>query len=332
MIRDGIMGYSIEELKTRAIEKQDIGAGEAYELARMGRGHPFVLMAAADQIRETFKGKKISLCGIVNAKSGLCTEDCSFCPQSAHYATTAPEYPLMKKENIIEAARQARMAGAHMFAIVTSGTRVNNESEWNEIYESIGEIADLGMKPCASLGMLGMEQAARLKKAGLFRYHHNLETARSNFSHICTTHDYQEDIDTVLAAKHVGLSTCSGGIIGLGESMEQRIELALTLRELDVDCVPFNILNPRPGTPLEHAERLSPVELLVTIAVYRFILAGKDIKLCGGKEANLRQLLPLGMIAGSNALMIGNYLTTSGRSPDLDKEMIRDLGFEAVFE
>jgi biotin synthase len=326
------MGDVINELTTRAIEAKDIGTEDALRLYNTGMKHPFVLIAAAAEIREYFKGRKVNLCGIVNAKSGLCSEDCKFCAQSAHYCTDAPEYPFIGKAGIVEKARQAKASGAHMFGIITSGTRVDSVDEWNEIYGAINEIKALGIKPCVSLGMLDNERARKLKEAGLYRYHHNLETARSYFDNICTTHEYQEDIDTVMAAQGAGLSACSGGIIGLGESMEQRIELAMTLKELDVDCIPCNILNPRPGTPLQDTLHVSPIELLVTIAIYRFILADKDIKLCGGKEANLRQLLPLGIVAGCNSLMIGDYLTTPGRSPELDIEMIKDLGLEPVFE
>jgi biotin synthase len=326
------MGDAINKLKVRAIEARDIGTEDALRLYNTGMKHPFVLIAAAAEIREHFKGRKVNLCGIVNAKSGLCSEDCKFCAQSAHYCTDAPEYPFIGKAGIVEKARQAKTAGAHMFGIITSGTRVDNEDEWNEIYKAVAEINTLGIKSCVSLGMLDNERARKLKEAGLYRYHHNLETARSYFDNICTTHDYQEDIDTVMAAQSAGLSACSGGIIGLGELIEQRIELAMTLKELDVDCVPLNILNPRPGTPLQDTPHLSPIELLVTIAIFRFILSDKDIKLCGGKEANLRQLLPLGIVAGCNSLMIGDYLTTPGRSPELDVEMIKDLGLEPVFE
>ena len=177
--------------------------------------------------------------------------------------------------------------------------------------------------------MLNKQQAHTLKKAGLYRYHHNLETSRSFFSSICSTHDYEEDIRTVRAAKEAGLSTCSGGIIGLGEQMEHRIELAVTLKELDVDSVPVNILNPIQGTPLAGAAPMHPLEILMTVALFRFILADKEIKLCGGKEKNLRQLLPLGLMAGCNSLMTGNYLTTTGRDTRLDLEMIRDLGLVA---
>jgi biotin synthase len=304
------MSNVLEELTVKAINEKNIGTEEASLLVRLGAEQPFVVIAAANRIRENFKGRKVSLCGIVNAKSGLCAEDCHFCAQSSHYCTNAPEYGFIGKDAIIERAHQAKKSGAHMFGIVTSGTRVDSEEEWEEIYGAIKAINDMGLRACVSLGMLDSERGARLKEAGLSRYHHNLETARSYFDDICSTHDYEEDINTVLTAKNAGLSTCSGGIIGLGESMEQRIELALTLKELNVDCVPFNILNPRQGTPLQDMQHVAPIELLVSIAIFRFILPDKDIKLCGGKEANLRQLLPLGLIAGCNSLMIGDYLTT----------------------
>lgn len=326
------MNNVIERLKERAINTKDIGFRDAMTLYELGMENPFLLMAYAAEIREHFKGKNVNLCGIVNAKSGICPENCKFCAQSAHYCTDAPVYPLIGSDVMVEKAREAKGFGAHMFGIITSGTRIADEVEWQQIYEAIKGITELGIKPCVSLGMLDTDRARKLKEAGLFRYHHNLETARSFFDHICTTHAYEEDIDTVKTAKAAGLSICSGGIIGLGETMEQRIEMAVTLKELDVDCVPVNILNPRPGTPLESAPQLSPIEILITIAIYRFILSDKDIKLCGGKERNLRQLLPLGIVAGCNSLMTGDYLTTQGRDPELDREMIKDLGLNAVFE
>jgi len=326
------VSYTLEELKNRSINKNDIGFEEALSLVTLGTARPFTLMAAASEIREHFKGKKVNLCGIVNAKSGICPEDCKFCAQSAHYCTDAPQHPLIGKDEMVDKARRAKACGAHMFGIITSGTRVTEGKEWEEIFGTIKGIKALGIRPCVSLGMLNKEKAQELKEAGLYRYHHNLETARSFFDNICTTHEYDEDIETVRAAKEAGLSTCSGGIIGMGETMEQRVELAMTLKGLDVDSVPVNILDPRPGTPLMDMKRLPALELLVTIAVFRFLLPGKDIKLCGGKEANLRQLLPLGIVAGCNSLMIGDYLTTQGRNPELDIEMVKDLGLEAVYE
>lgn len=319
------------ELKRKAIEGEAISFSEALDLYALYRRTPYMVLASASEIREHFKGKKISLCAIVNAKSGLCAENCRFCAQSAHHFTGAPTYPLMAAPAVVEKAAEAKKEGAHLFGIVTSGTTITDESEWDEICLAIHGINVAGIKPCASLGMLDGQKAALLKRSGLFRYHHNLETSRSFFDNICSTHNYEEDIETVRVAKAEGLSVCSGGIIGLGEGIEHRIELAFTLKELDVDSIPVNILNPIPGTPMIDTRPLEPLEILATLAVFRFLLPDKDIKLCGGKERNLRQLLPLGIVAGCNSLMTGNYLTTTGRTTDLDLEMINDLGLEAAY-
>ncbi|OPY75607.1 MAG: Biotin synthase [Syntrophorhabdus sp. PtaU1.Bin153] len=326
------MDSKIEALADKAIKNRGINNDDAGSLYEIGINDPFLLMAYGSRIREHFKDKKVSLCCIVNAKSGVCPENCRFCAQSAHYHTDAPVYPLLPAKEIIEKAKEARDCGAHFFGIVTSGTSIGSQQEWDEIYEAIEGINGLGMKPCGSLGMLNDKEARQLKSAGLFRYHHNLETSRSFFDHICTTHEYEDDIETNRAARRAGLSVCCGGIIGLGETMEQRIELALTLQEIGVDSVPINILNPIPGTPFADNPPLSPMEILLTVAIYRFILPDKDIKLCGGKEKNLRQLLPMAIVAGSNSLMTGDYLTTTGRDASHDIEMIRDLGLEPALE
>lgn len=320
---------SLNVIMTKAIEKGGIDNEDAIKLYEIGQEKPFLLMAFANEVKKHFKGDKISLCSITNAKSGKCPEDCKFCAQSSHYQTDISVYPLKSSSEIAERAIQAKNDGAHMFGIVTSGTKIRDKREWKIIFEAIEKINEIGIKPCASLGILTKQEALELKKAGLFRYHHNLETSRSFFKNICTTHDYQEDIDTIIYAKEAGLSTCCGGIIGLGEKMMERIELAFTLKELDVDSVPINILNPIKGTPLESQEPLTPAEILITISIFRFILPDKDIKLCGGKEKNLRQLLPLALIAGCSSLMTGNYLTTYGRDPKLDLEMIEDLNLKA---
>ncbi|HRR40834.1 MAG TPA: biotin synthase BioB [Syntrophales bacterium] len=318
----------IERMKEKALQRRPVAFDEALGLFDSGMKQPFHLMAAASEIREHFKGKEISLCGIVNAKSGRCPENCKFCAQSAHYSSGAPVYPLVSTAEMVENARRAVENGVRFFGIVTSGKSISAKKEWDTIREAVKLIDGLGVKVCASLGTIDRKKAAELKDAGLFRYHHNLETARSFFSNICTTHDYEEDVDAVRAAKEAGLSVCCGGLIGLGENIAHRVELAITLRELDVDSVPVNILNPIPGTPLADVPALSPLEILVTVAVYRFLLPEKDIKLCGGKEKNLRQLLPLGIVAGCNSWMTGNYLTTLGRDVYQDLEMIRDLGLK----
>ncbi|MBP7765525.1 MAG: biotin synthase BioB [Deltaproteobacteria bacterium] len=316
----------IERLKNKAIRKKGIGPSEALELFIEGTHSPYRVLAAASEIREHFKGKAIILCGIANAKSGKCSEDCAFCAQSSRHAAEVPIYPLKSAREIVAAALSARRDGAEFFSIVTSGRRIASQKEWKEIFKAVDGMNRIGIRPCASLGMIDTIRARELKNAGLFRYHHNLETARSFFKNICTTHDYEENLATVRAAKEAGLSVCSGALFGMGEGITHRIELAATLAGLGVDSVPVNLLHPIKGTPLAHMPLLPPLEVLMTLAVYRFMLPDKDIKLCGGKEKTLRQLLPLGIIAGANSLMTGNYLTTTGRDSRLDHEMIADLG------
>lgn len=321
----------IEKLQKRAIRSKNLDAACAMRIFEEGATRPFRVMAAAADICRHFKESNISLCAIMNAKSGKCPEDCKFCAQSARYDTGVMTYPLKKTSEIIQEAYKARLAGAEMFGIVISGRHVTKK-DLREIVKAIREINAMGIKTCASLGIIDGQTARILKEAGLYRYHHNLETSRSFFPKICSTHSYEEGIMTIHAAKTAGLSVCCGGIIGMGEGIGHRIEFALTLRDMDVDSIPINILNPITGTPLAETRPLPPLEILMTIAVFRFLLPDRDIRLCGGKEKNLRQLLPLGLVAGANALMTGNYLTTPGRQTDLDMEMINDLGLRVSFD
>ncbi len=244
--------------------------------------------------------------------------------RSRHYHTESPVYPSCSEE-IGEKGRLAKESGAHMFSIVTSGTRIVTDEEWQTIYRAIGILNTLGIKPCGSLGMLNEETARNLKEAGLYRYHHNLETSRSFFDNICSTHDYEEDTETVRVARTAGLTVCSGGIIGLGEVMEHRIEMAMTLRKLDVDSVPINILNAIPGTPLENISGLTPMEILLTVALYRFSFR-QDIKLCV-KEKNLNSSSLASYRCNPS---YGNYSQPWPTPRDL--EMIRDLGMTASFD
>jgi biotin synthase len=322
----------IDKLKNQAIKENGLTADNALDLFIEGADHPFRVMAAATEIRVHFKGREIILCGIVNAKAGKCPEDCSFCAQSSHYPTGGSSYPLKKAAQIMEKAAEAARNGAELFGIVTSGKMIKAKKEWSEIFKAIDKIGKMGLKPCASLGIIDAQRAQDLKAAGLYCYHHNLETSRSFFPNICTTHAYEEDVETVQTAKAAGLCVCSGGLIGLGEGITHRIELIETLRKLDVDSIPVNILTPIKGTPLARMAPLPPMEILMTIAVFRFMLPDRDIKLCGGKEKSLRQLLPLAIVAGANSLMTGNYLTTDGRDSSLDQEMIADLGLLATRE
>jgi len=270
-------------------ENFKISAEEALYLTEIPDRDIFDLIACANKIRRHYKGDAVVTCSITNAKSGLCSEDCAFCAQSVHHRTNISTYPLLG-----EAARR------------------------------IKEMT--GMIICSSLGILTYDRAKKLKESGITNYHHNLETARSFFSHICTTHDYEDDVETVRVAKEVGFRVCSGGILGMGESWEQRVELALTIRELDVDSIPINFLNPIEGTRMEGRPLLSPREALKCIALFRFINPKKDITICGGREVTLRDLQGLIFAAGANGFLIGNYLTTLGRDIESDIKLIEDLG------
>ncbi len=318
----------IEQLKHKVLDHGGkVSAKEALSLLAVNDDTLPYLMAAANEIRVRFKGKRTVLCSIVNARSGVCSEDCAFCAQSAHHKTTSPAYPLMGHAALVKAADKAAEAGCSHFGLVTSGKSANARNDFSRILEAVKSIAQKKkIRRCASIGSMTYEEACLLKKAGLQRVHHNLETSRSFFKKICTTHTYDERVQTVRNVKAAGLEICSGGIIGLGESPRQRVEFALALRELDVDSVPFNILNPIPGTPLgKIKKRISPREILKTLAMFRFVLPKQDIIICGGREVNLRDLQSVVFWAGANGVMTGNYLTTAGRRPEQDVQLLKDL-------
>lgn len=282
-------------------------------------------MAGAHRIKETYLGNAIDLCSIINAKSGRCSENCSFCAQSAHHQTEAPVYPLKSVEEMVQGAHRAQEEGNHCYGIVTSGTRIEPGEEFERILTAITRIKkETAIDPSASLGILAAEGANALAQAGCKTYHHNLETSRSFFPQICSTHDYEDDVETVRVAKAAGMEVCCGGIFGLGESLEQRIEMGMTLRELDVDSVPLNFLNPIAGTPLQDANLLTPMDCLRIICLYRYLLPKKRITVCGGREKNLREFQSWIFMAGASGTMVGNYLTTTGRDRETDLQMIAD--------
>ncbi len=291
----------------------------------------FFLFAEANRIKELFFGNKVHLCSIINAKSGRCPENCVFCAQSAFYKTEALVFPLVDEEQMVACAREAEAAGSTCYGIITSGTGINNGEELERICRAVRQIRqDTRIAPSCSLGIINATTAAALKDAGVETYHHNLETSRSFFPNICTTHEYENDVETIRIAKQAGMKVCGGGIFGLGESAEQRVELALTLCDLDVDSVPLNFLNPIAGTPFEGADLITPLECLKTIAIFRFILPTKKISVCGGREKNLRDLQSWMFMAGASGTMVGNYLTTMGRPPEQDLQMLSDLGLEVA--
>jgi biotin synthase len=286
----------------------------------------FEMLCGADRIRERYFGKKVHLCTICNAKSGRCSEDCVFCSQSSSASTDAPVYPLITGEGMKAGALEAIKAGINRYSIVTSGKRLPKK-EVASVAKVFREVDSKMVKLCCSLGTIDGEDLSLLKEAGMTRYHHNLETSESFFNEICTTHSYQERLDTIMAAKEQGLSLCVGGLFGMGETDEQALELAMTIRELDVDSVPLNFLSPIQGTKLENSKELVPLRCLKIISMFRYVLPDKDILICGGRGENLRELHPLVFYAGASGLMTGNYLTTKGRTYKEDLRMIEDLGF-----
>ncbi len=286
----------------------------------------FSLLPGADRLRSAFYQKGVHLCAICNGKSGGCTEDCAFCAQSRSSRAVISAYPLMSKAELTLGGEAAASTPIHRYSIVTSGKRLSRK-EILRVAEAVADLIPLPIQCCASLGILEKDDLEVLKEAGLSRYHHNLETARGHFSHVCSTHSYDARIATLKAAKAVGLSVCSGGIFGIGETDEQVLELALTLKAIDVDAVPLNFLIPVRGTPLARHGGISPLRCLKVIAIFRYVLPEKDIYVCGGREFNLQSLHPLIFHAGASGIMTGNYLTTRGRSLNDDLDMLRQLSF-----
>ncbi len=285
------------------------------------------LMYWANQIRLKFFGNKIKLCSIVPGRLGGCDQDCRFCAQSVRYDTAVDKKAkVLSDEEILTAAAEAKAKGVPNFGIVYSGKAIT-ESELARLEKLIRQIKDqFGLGMCASLGIISPEQADRLAKAGLSRYNHNLETSRKHFASIVSTHKYEDRVKTIQAAKSAGLGICGGGIFGIGEDQDDRIDMALALRDLDVDTVPMNFLHPIEGTPLGQSQTLEPMRILQIIALYRFILPRANLKVAGGRVLNLRDLQSWIFYAGCTSILSGNYLTTAGRAVEEDMQMIKDMG------
>ncbi|HEY5765876.1 MAG TPA: biotin synthase BioB [Candidatus Deferrimicrobiaceae bacterium] len=316
-----------KRIRDEAMSGAGISAGDALSVLRLPPSDLWRLLDITDGVRRRFKGDGIRLCSIVNAKSGLCSEDCSFCSQSRRSQAEIVKHPLLSEEEMVQAAREAKERGAREFSIVTSGLSMRSRAELERVGNAVERIRDeVGLETCVSLGILPPESVSYLLSRGLRSVHHNLETSRSHFPSVCTTHDYEEDVRAVREAKAAGAWVCCGGIFGIGESDEDRVELAMTLRELDVDSIPVNFLNPVPGTPVEGRRELTPMACLRIIAMMRLCHPGREIIVCGGREVNLRDLQGLIFAAGATGTMAGNYLTTRGRPAEDDVQMIRDLG------
>jgi biotin synthase len=283
------------------------------------------LAARADRARREGGGGSLEVCSIVNAKSGRCGEDCRFCAQSARWRTGASEYPLMGAGEIVAAARRARELGAGRFGVVTSGRRLS-AAEVERVAAAVRAVREeTGLEPCASLGSIGPDDLARLRDAGLARYHHNIEASPAHFGNLVTTHAFAERVATARAAVEAGLSLCSGGIIGAGESREDRVDMGLAVRDLGADSVPVNVLVPVPGTPLEGAPPLSAAEVLRTVAVFRLLMPGRNIKLAAGRESALGDFQGMAFMSGANGILVGGYLTRPGRSVEDDLRLVAEV-------
>jgi len=293
--------------------------------------NPGPLYKTADQLRRKFFGNKIELCSIINAKSGNCSENCTFCAQSVYSKSKAPIYPLVSVDEIVSSSQKAAKVKAHGFGIVTSGDCIDGSKELPQICNAIKRIRKEGLiNPDASLGRLDVDMANRLKDSGLVRYHHNLETSEDFFKNICTTHSYKDRVKTVSIAKKTGFEVCCGGLFGLGETPSQRIDFAFMVKELGIDSVPLNFLIPIAGTPLEKQTVLKQEEILMTIAIFRIILEDKHIKMCAGRELNLKDRQYEIFSAGADGMMIGGYLTQGGNPPEEDLKMLRTLGLDLI--
>ncbi|MFR9280401.1 biotin synthase BioB [Levyella massiliensis] len=315
---------TVEELEEKVLRGDEITREEALFLY----DQPLKpLTEAANRIRKHFCGNRFDLCTIINAKSGNCPENCKFCAQSAHSKTQAETYGLLPMDEIVEKARSDYEKGVLRYSLVTSGRRLTDE-EVDYLCEVTRRICqEVGISVCASLGLCTEEQYRRLRNAGMTRIHNNLETSRNHFKEICTTHSFDDKCEAIRAARAAGMSICSGGIVGLGESVEDRIDMAISLRELQVKSVPVNMLNPIPGTPLENLPRLTQEDMERIVAVYRFLLPDASIRLAGGRGLMQDKGRSLWK-SGANATISGDMLTTQGITVAKDLEMLDELGYE----
>tara|TARA_B100000900_G_scaffold220018_1_gene186527 strand:+ start:114 stop:1097 length:984 start_codon:yes stop_codon:yes gene_type:complete len=304
---------------------QGITFDEALELTETPKEKLLELTSLARKVTVKYKGDGVFLRSIISAKTGDCSEDCSFCSQSVHFSSPISKHSLLDPEEVLQAAIQSEKLGAFDFCIVIA-VKGPNKRQFKKVIESIDLIKEnTKLEIGCSLGSLTRDQAFALAEAGVWRYNHNLEACREYFHKVCTTHTYDDRLETAKLVKESGMELCCGGIMGLGESPEQRLQLAYEIKELDPHTVPMNFLNPRPGTPLGHLKPLPSLEAIKTIAIFRLIMPDKVLMSGGGREVTLRDLQSMGIMAGSNGMIIGNYLTTVGRPPEDDIKMIEDL-------
>ena len=320
----------IESLKQKVLAGGEINYEEALFLIQLEAAGPIhCFLQSANEITRYFNSNQPGLCSLLNAKSYLCGEDCGFCAQSVRFDTAADRYGLMHPEKVVEAAKRAEARGAQNFCIVTSGA-APTEEEFEKIIEILKNLAgQTRLNLDASLGFITADQAKRLKEIGLRRFNHNLQSSREFYPQIVSTHTYETRLNTIRSLLEGGLELCSGGILGMGETAEDRVKLAFELKPYLPHCIPINLLNPRPGTPLEDQPKPDPREVLKTIAVFRFIHPRANIKLAGGREINLTpEEQERALRGGANGLIMGGYLTTSGNPVEEDFRMLREAGYE----
>jgi biotin synthase len=327
------MNLTIQTLAERVLAGDLLTPQQAKELLAASLDDLDDLLYWANQIRRHFFGTQVRVCSIVPGRLGGCNQDCAFCAQSVRYDTGIDKTPkVLSDEQILAAAAEAKRKGVPNFGIVYSGKAVS-DSELERLIALAGRLKnEYGLGVCMGLGILSDRQMFRLAQAGVVRYNHNLETSRRHFPEIVTTHSYEDRVRTIEAAAAAGLGVCAGGIFGIGEREQDRLDMAFELRRLGVDTVPMNFLHPIAGTPLEKAETLQPRDILRIIALYRFILPTAHLKVAGGRVLNLRDLQSWIFFAGCTSILSGNYLTTAGRSVEEDMRMLRDLGLTPVAE
>jgi biotin synthase len=315
------------ELADRVLDGSEISNQEALSILECPDDDVLLLMHASFQIRKRYYGKKVKLNMIMNAKSGLCPENCGYCSQSSISTAPINSYRMVDKDTILEGAKRAHDLNIGTYCIVASGRGPSNK-DVDHVVEAVKEIkTTYGLKVCACLGLLKPEQANRLKEAGVDRYNHNINTSASNHSNITTSHTYDDRVNTVETVKEYGMSPCSGVIIGMRETKQDVVDMANSLKALDADSIPVNFLHAIDGTPLEGVKELNPLYCLKVLALFRFINPTKEIRISGGREVNLRSLQALGLYA-ANSIFVGDYLTTTGQDETEDHKILLDLGFE----
>ena len=314
------------ELAERSLAGQAPTREEAMAVLQCRDDDLLAVLHAAFQIRLRFHARDVRLHVLQNAKSGMCRENCTFCSQAIGAYSGVDRYQLQTVEQILDGARKAHAMKAVKYCIVTA-TRGPSSKELEVICEATRQIkAEMDIKVCTSLGLLNAEQARVLAAAGVDRFNHNLEASRSFFHTVCQTHTYDDRVQTIKHAKAAGMEACCGGIMGMGETMQDRVDLAFALRELEVESIPVNFLDPRPGTPLGHVQRMSPADCLRALCMFRFVNPSRDIRAAGGREVNLKHLQPLALYP-ANSMFTEGYLTTGGQGYEKDIAMIEESGF-----